>query len=38
MKGLKKTASEKKEQRKRKTETAGNGTDEENGIKKARTG
>lgn len=38
MKGLKKTANEKKEQRKRKADLAGNGIDEENAIKKVRTG
>lgn len=38
MKGLKKTANEKKEQRKRKADVAGNETDEENAIKKVRTG
>jgi ribosome production factor 2 len=37
MKGLKKTASEKKEQRKRKADVAGTGI-EENAIKKVRTG
>lgn len=37
MKGLKKTANEKKEQRKRKADAAGNRTDEENAIKKVRT-
>lgn len=38
MKGLKKTANEKKEQRKRKADAAGNGIGEGNAIKKVRIG
>lgn len=38
MKGLKKTANEKKEQRKRKADVTGNGTDADSALKKVRTG